>query len=89
MARLPESWAKRLSELDHETHRAWVAYDPDVEVPELLGVPPVPPPPIGSTTALPPQAAMVTRVFRPAASAIGGGRNRTRRPGAPGRPARS
>ncbi len=28
---LPEGWDRRLTDLDHRTHRAWVAYDPDAE----------------------------------------------------------
>jgi GNAT superfamily N-acetyltransferase len=30
---LPDAWVTRLSDLDHRTHRAWVAYDPDAEAP--------------------------------------------------------
>ena len=31
---LTDEWVKRLSDLDHRTHRAWVAFDPDAaEVP--------------------------------------------------------
>lgn len=33
MQQLPEPWVKRLSEIDHQTHRAWVAYDPDGDAP--------------------------------------------------------
>lgn len=33
MQQLPEVWVKRLSEIDHITHRAWVAYDPDGDAP--------------------------------------------------------
>jgi RimJ/RimL family protein N-acetyltransferase len=29
LAALPAEWATRLTDLDHRTHRAWVAYDPD------------------------------------------------------------
>lgn len=32
LQRLPDGWAERLTDLDHETHRAWVAYDPDAKV---------------------------------------------------------
>jgi GNAT superfamily N-acetyltransferase len=36
---LPEGWAERLTDLDHRTHRAWVAYDPDADAaPPGLGV---------------------------------------------------
>jgi acetyltransferase len=40
MAKLPDGWAQRLSDLDHQTHRAWVAYDPDAAeaAPPGLGV---------------------------------------------------
>jgi GNAT superfamily N-acetyltransferase len=33
LQRLPDEWAERLTDLDHRTHRAWVAYDPDVDAP--------------------------------------------------------
>jgi len=29
LSELPTEWATRLSDLDHQTHRAWVAYDPE------------------------------------------------------------
>ena len=40
MATLPDEWAARLTDLDHSTHRAWVAYDPDAAdvAPPGLGV---------------------------------------------------
>lgn len=39
LQRLPAEWATRLTDLDHRTHRAWVAYDPDADAPEPgLGV---------------------------------------------------
>lgn len=31
LAELPPGWAERLTDLDHRTHRAWIAYDPDDE----------------------------------------------------------
>lgn len=30
---LPDGWSERLSDLDHQHHRAWVAYDPDGDAP--------------------------------------------------------
>jgi GNAT superfamily N-acetyltransferase len=33
LQRLPDEWAERLTDLDHRTHRAWVAYDPDGDAP--------------------------------------------------------
>ena len=33
LQKLPEEWMSRLTNLDHRTHRAWVAYDPDAEAP--------------------------------------------------------
>lgn len=37
--KLPIEWATRLTDLDHRTHRAWVAYDPDADAkPPGLGV---------------------------------------------------
>jgi RimJ/RimL family protein N-acetyltransferase len=40
LAALPAEWATRLTDLDHQTHRAWVAYDPDAAgvAPPGLGV---------------------------------------------------
>ncbi|MFT5204053.1 MAG: GNAT superfamily N-acetyltransferase [Candidatus Aldehydirespiratoraceae bacterium] len=40
MRSLPDGWVDRLSDLDHRTHRAWVAYDPDAPdaAPPGLGV---------------------------------------------------
>jgi hypothetical protein len=40
MQPLPEGCVDRLSDLDHRTHRAWVAYDPDAPdaTPPGLGV---------------------------------------------------
>lgn len=33
MQELPDAWADRLSQIDHVTHRAWVAYDPEGAAP--------------------------------------------------------
>ena len=33
LQKLPDDWATRLTNLDHRTHRAWVAYDPDGDAP--------------------------------------------------------
>ena len=33
LQQLPEGWTTRLTDLDHRTHRAWVAYDPDSDAP--------------------------------------------------------
>lgn len=33
LQKLPADWATRLTNLDHRTHRAWVAYDPDADAP--------------------------------------------------------
>ena len=33
LQRLPDEWAERLTDLDHRTHRAWVAYDPKGDAP--------------------------------------------------------
>ena len=33
MAELSDDWTRRLTQLDHRTHRAWVAYDPDAAAP--------------------------------------------------------
>lgn len=33
LQKLPADWATRLTNLDHRTHRAWVAYDPDGDAP--------------------------------------------------------
>lgn len=30
---LPQAWVSQLTDLDHRTHRAWVAYDPAADVP--------------------------------------------------------
>lgn len=40
LPRLSDEWVERLSVLDHRTHRAWVAYDPDAPeaTPPGLGV---------------------------------------------------
>lgn len=35
---LPRSWAEHLSDIDHVTHRAWVAYDPGVPTPDAPGL---------------------------------------------------
>jgi GNAT superfamily N-acetyltransferase len=39
MQHLPDRWAAQMTDVDHRTHRAWVAYDPDA--------PNVPPPGLG------------------------------------------
>lgn len=39
LQKLPEGWAARLTDLDHRSHRAWVAYDPDADaLPPGFGV---------------------------------------------------
>jgi RimJ/RimL family protein N-acetyltransferase len=40
LAAMPDEWAARLTDIDHRTHRAWVAYDPDAPdvAPPGLGV---------------------------------------------------